>query len=310
MFQKDVDECPNCKNNLPIEYVRRSGQITPCFVQMIGWSSHGKSVYLQTLTSIIMRLSVFWRDKYIYSAQTNQTLAYTRQVKEYLRTGVMPEATHLDIQEAYIMQLLGMERWGNRILVVRDVAGESFNNFKYSVKYTPYLIHVPTVIMFFSPFDLKESNFTVDELMNGYIQTFFADETSNQKKKRSAIVTISKADLILNELPSSIRNYLISDPFSNGIQPTDPNENPERVDIYQYVQKMYQISEEIKYWVDETAYGHNLIKLACENNIQLKFSIVSSTGSLVPEDNRLKIGIRPLRVLDPLFWTLDLQSTP
>jgi hypothetical protein len=310
MFHKDVIMCPNCKTNLPIEYVRRSDQITPCFVQMVGWSSHGKSVYLQTLTSMIMRLSVFWRNTYIYSPQTNPTLTYTRQVKEYLRTGVMPDATHMDIQEAYIMQLLGMERWGNRTIVVRDVAGESFNNLEYSVKYTPYLIHVPTVIMFFSPFDLKESNFSVDELMNGYIQTFFTNDNSIQKKKRTAIITISKADLLLNELPSSISDYLISDPFSGVIQPGDVNENPAHVDINQYMQRMYQISEEIKNWIDQTTSGHNLLMLAYENNIQLKFSIVSSTGSPVPDDRKLKIGIRPLRVLDPLFWTLDLQSTP
>ncbi|MPL97682.1 hypothetical protein SDC9_43874 [bioreactor metagenome] len=310
MFQKDVDICPYCKTNLPIEYVRRSEQSTPCFVQMVGWSSHGKSVYLQTLTSMIMRLSSIWRNTYIYSPQTNPTLTYTRQVREYLRTGVMPPATHMDIQEAYIMQLLGMERWGNRTIVVRDVAGESFNNLQYSVKYTPYLIHVPTVIMFFSLFDLKESNFSVDELMNGYIQTFFANDPSLQKKKRTAIITISKADLLLTELSSSISNYLISDPFSNLIQPAEMNENPAYVDMSQYVQNMHQISEEIKDWIDQSTSGHNLLMLARENNIQLKFSIVSSTGSPVPDDHKIKIGIRPLRVLDPLFWTLDLQSIP
>jgi hypothetical protein len=75
-----------------------------------------------------------------------------------------------------------------------------------------------------------------------------------------------------------------------------------------YMAKLYRVSEAIRLFVDQDTYGHAMIRMAQANNIQLKFAIISSTGQPVGPNNTLVGRARPMRVLDPLFWTLELQS--
>jgi hypothetical protein len=257
-----------------------------------------------------MKLSLVWRATYEYSAQTDPTLVYTRNVKDFMNAGTMPKATQLDLQDAYIMQLIGMERWGNRTLVMRDVAGEYFNKLHIPIKHTPYLIHVPTTIMLFSLHDLKESTFTMDELMNGYIQTLLLHDRNFQQTPRTIIVVLSKADLLLSELPANLKDYLLADPFSGILQSQSVDWQMGNAEMTSYMQKLNAVSGEIKDWIDKDSFGHTMIMRASHNNIHLKFSIVSSTGSPVPDDKKMKVDIRPIRILDPFFWILDLQSRP
>ena len=312
-YKDEIKICSNseCNTQLPIEYVEDFDKTPPCFAQIIGWSSHGKTVYLQALTAQLMKMGLVWRENYEYSAQTEQTLIFARNVKHFMLTGEIPAGTDMEVQDAYIMHLNGMERWGNRALVLRDVAGDYFNKLQIPIKYTPYLVHVPTTIMFISLPDLKESSKSIDELLNSYIQTLLNHNKEFYKRPHHLIVTLSKADLILDELSSSIREYLSLDPFDGLANPeaTAVLSNPVSMD--QYIKSLEKISNEIKEWIDNRdVYGHTLIQRASKKNIELRFSIVSSTGTPVPEDKTLKFHVQPTRVLDPFFWTLELQSRP
>jgi hypothetical protein len=226
------------------------------------------------------------------------------------------------------MQLEHMVRWSNRTLVMRDVAGEHFGAHKFPIEQTPYLLHVPTTLMMISIADLKKQNsaqegeidgerlknqnFTMDELMSSFIHTLMKNDRDYGKVRRKVVVVLSKADQIKEELPEKLRRYLEEDPIEALINTASDDQGMSELDMEKYMLHLGEISNEIQAWVKNyTEGGSTLIALAKNENIELRFTLVSSTGRPVRADNnQLDATMNPIRVLDPLFWALEFQSKP
>ena len=187
-YRKEVSKCanPKCAKELPAQYIQNYERAAPFFVQLIGWSAVGKTVYLQALTLMLMQMGKIWRN-YSFSPLTEQTLGYVQGVREFLSKGTMPPPTQLALQEACIMLLLGMSRWDGRMLVSRDVAGEVFNKLQFPIEYTPYLLHVPTTFLMISLYDLEEfPEKSMDQLMTSFIETMGKYDPNFRKKTAQA----------------------------------------------------------------------------------------------------------------------------
>jgi hypothetical protein len=233
-------------------------------------------------------------------------------VREFLAKGAMPPLTQLALQEAYIMLLLGMSRWGGRTLVSRDVAGEAFDKFQFPVEYTPYLLHVPTTFLMVSLHDLKEfPKKSMDQLMSSYLETMAKYDRNFRQEQRKLVVILSKADKIFDELPLSLQEYLHSDPLLMALNSRQAVQPFSTGTMHRYMENLARVSREIQDWIGEDPAGQNLIMQARNNNIHVEFTIVSSTGADVDAgSNTLGVTLQPTRVLDPYFWALDFQSEP
>jgi hypothetical protein len=260
---------------------------------------------------MLMQMGRFWRD-YSYSPLTEETLGYVQNVREFLAKGAMPKATQLALQEAYVMLLLGMSRWGGRTLVSRDVAGEVFNRFQFPVEYTPYLLHVPTTFLMVSLHDLKEfPEKSMDQLMTSFIETMAKYDKGFRKEQRKLVVVFSKADKIFDALPLALQEYLQTDPLLAALNPRQPVQPLSGFGMQRYIENLANVSREIQDWIGSDAAGRNLIMQARNNNIHVEFTIVSSTGADVDTSSQtLGVALQPTRVLDPYFWALDFQSEP
>jgi hypothetical protein len=72
---------------------------------------------------------------------------------------------------------------------------------------------------------------------------------------------------------------------------------------------MGRVSDAISEWIQQRdPRGKVFVRLAQSENIEMRFSLISSTGSDVGEDGVLPVAMEPRRVLDPYFWALELQS--
>ncbi len=310
-----LDHCPTgvgkngCGSELPAKYVIKFEQMQPFFVQLIGWTHVGKTVYLQVLTAMLKALSATWKDEYVASAQTEATLRYIRNVKSYMSSGEMPPATQLQLQEAYIMQLEKMARWGSRTLVLRDTAGEHFNDLQFPILQLPYLIHIPTTLMMISINDLRNSNFSMDQLMSSLIYTLMKYDPKYGETKKNVVIVLTKADLLNHILPATIKEYLATDPFAKILTDTIEIQETNDRDMYVYMRNLHTISNEIEEWIKSIEGGRTLVSLAKNEGIELKFSIISSTGGPANDENRMKTPLTPTRVLDPFFWALEYQSS-
>ena len=165
--------CPLCQKTLPIQYVHEYDKHPPFFVQFVGWSRVGKTVFLSALTLMLARLSKIWPG-YTYVAATEVSQRKVQEINEYLLKGQMPEITPLEHRDVYIMLSENMQRWGGRTIVARDCAGEIFDKLEISKDQAPFLSNIPTTFMFISLADLSNSKGrSMDMLMNNYSSYLF-----------------------------------------------------------------------------------------------------------------------------------------
>ena len=303
-----LKQCPKCKNELPPLYLNKYENHKPFFVQVFGWSRVGKSVYLQALTLMLTKMPQIWTGV-VYIPTTEPTKRILQDINIYLaRKGEMPAPTQLSLQEAYIMVMDKIPRWGGRTLVMRDCAGEHFDNLVVPVEQAPYLLNVPVTFMFISLYDLYNSDDgrSINLLMTNYINTLLREGVNFDKEQRKIVVVLTKGDIIPN-LPANLRNYLRSDPLWAAVN--SPHPQPmDNLAIQEYLESMARVGEAIRDWLQQTPEGKVFINFAEDNNIELRFSIISSTGGQVGEGNTMSEGLQPRRVLDPYFWALELQS--
>jgi len=302
-----VDLCPKCKADLPVQYADDFAGHPPFFAQVFGWSQVGKTVFLSALTLVLVKMAKVW-PRYTYGAATNASQRKVQEINEYLAKGKMPELTQLGPQEAYIMILWDMERWGSRALVTRDCAGEIFDTLQVPVDQAPYLLNAPTTFMLISLPDLPTSGGrSMEMLMNNYINTLMKNGINFKKERRKLVVVFTKADII-QDLPANLRNYLVSDPLWAAVNATGDVKQMDATAMQEYMEIMGRVSDAIRDWIQRDASGKNFVRLAENKNIAMRFSLISSTGAPVSEDGSMPVALAPHRVLDPYFWALELQS--
>ncbi len=303
----NVKNCPKCKNVLPPLYVHDYVRHPPFFVQVFGWSKVGKSVFLQALTLMLVKMAKVWPE-YAHAAATDPSQQAEQEVNEYLEKGKMPPPTPLGLREAYIMVLNNMERWGGRTLVTRDCAGEIFDKLEVPVEQAPFLLNAPTTFMLISLADIPQSaGRSINMLMTNYINTLLKHEVNFKKEQRKLVVVLTKGDIIPN-LPSNLRNYLTNDPLWAAVNTSGRVDQMNALAMAKYIEVMGRVSEAIRDWIQQEAQGQSFVRLAKQHNIDLRFSVISSTGAPVEKGGSMSIALAPRRVLDPYFWALELQS--
>jgi len=141
-----------CDYEIPLLYVERYGEAKSVPVQVFGWTSHGKTVYLNALRLMLMNMLRVWPD-YNYVAITDRDIKLTQDLRTLLENGIMPKPTDLlGLRDnyIYIMQLLNMVRWESRFLTIMDHAGERFDSMEdFEAHEIPFLTHRDTTTMMF-----------------------------------------------------------------------------------------------------------------------------------------------------------------
>ena len=307
--EKKVEPCQTCKRPLPIQYIEGFIEHPPFFVQVFGWSQVGKTVYLQALTLMLVKMANVW-SRYSYAAMNDTSQQKVSQITEFLSKGVMPPSTQLGEQDVYMMSLHDMERWGGRTLVSRDCAGEIFETMDIPIDQAPYLLNATTTFMMIGPQDdvSNTGGRSYDQLLNNYINTLISKGVKFNREQRKLVVVFTKADQI-RDLPSDLRAYLINDPLWAAVNARGKGANLDAKAMEHYILNMAHISDRIREWVEQDAVGKNFMRLAEHRNIDLRFSLVSATGEAVVDGNRLATGLSPRRVLDPYFWALEIEPS-
>jgi hypothetical protein len=308
-WAKNLTRCPSCKVELPLQYVQDYYDHPPFFTQVFGWEQTGKTVFLSAITLMLTNMSKIW-PHYAATPATEATQRKIREIRTSLaNSGRMPDATQLGLQEVYIMLLYSMERWGSRTLVYRDCAGEHFDKWEVPFEQASYLLNAPTSLFMISLSDLASANDgrSMDDLLVNYINTLMKYKADFKRWPRKLVVVLTKGDAI-RDLPANLRAYLLEDPIWAAINSEGTTKPLDATVMQDYMETMSRVSDAIRDWLPQCPGGSAFIQLAKNKNIDLRFSLISSTGSGVNADGHLVMGLEPRRVLDPYFWTLELQS--
>ena len=234
----------------------------------------------------------------------------------------------------HALQLRNMNPWGDRHFIVSDRPDVVFNSDRLgqlSARQKLVRWDLP-VIWLLSLADLDEArgrhlDLSLDEL----IRERHAAGEATRERPFKLIVVLTKGDAI-PELPYELRSLLKDDPLANklaaqeghlfrandGIDLEPPSQDESRPlypeeDPLGYFEARRFIHERIRDWMLSNSSGRSLVRRAEELGIEVKFSLVSATGSGLLDTeggSQLANSWSPRRVLDPYFWALEMGVWP
>ena len=305
----DEEECSECQERFPIQYMRTPEDLRPLAVQAMGWTGHGKSAGLAAMTYALNRASLLW-PRFTCSPANDRTQRFLVSANRQVESGELPPKTRSKDVESRILLARGMGVWGNRLFTFRDSPGEEFEGMEIAGAQERFVLAAPTIWMFVSPADLSsDDGRTPDMLMSGLTDTL--DRRSPETRNRSVVLIITKADLLRRKLPRKILKYLKRDRLWLRLRPGSYRQPGEldKNDLASHQREMVEIDQELRDWLVRDANVHNLVLDAERAGLQLRFSIISATGGEPSKGKRLKHAWEASRVLDPLLWAVQLDQT-
>jgi len=301
--------CEGCQYLIPLAYITGCREAPPVFVQVFGLPGSGKTTFLDMLGLLLHDMDHVWQEsEYYFRPLTQQSMEHTTTLLTQRGQGVLAGSTvrrALNQTEVLIFYLRNMPRWGSRTLVIMDHAGEQFAQLNLDLEDIPFLQHTPITILLLSLSDLMSTGKRVDDLITSYLSTLKMHNVHLDRQRRQLIIAFSKADLLSN-LPPELGGYLSRDTSHLLLINRQSNLPLSEEQLPNYLQRMQQISDSIRTWVETLPNGINMLNMLADAGVETRFTMISGTGSpltLTPGGSAL--APRPRRVLDPFFWVLE-----
>jgi len=308
------------------------------YIPVIGWTRIGKTVWMYSLIRRLQEMAPSVWPNFTLFPLDDVSEAFLPEVLHLKKLKEGPKGNPLHLQESYLYILQQMPRWNSRTLILKDLAGEPWSKGWFdrnwdtpnAVQYRQLLTNNKTAMMFFSlaNMDLSETEGdgqTMEQMLNRYRLLLEKQGVDIRKEQRRILVVLTQGGRVKN-LDRNILDYLDADPIARMLDP-DRYNNPEDArlkplddaSMAEYFAVMKQVSNQLKEWVRKNG-GAQFLNQAERLNISLEFSITSSFEKTVrrkdegraPEDaievSQIEDVWHCQRVLDPLFWALELQS--
>lgn len=302
-------KCDHCGASLPPLYLREARSRLPLLpIQFFGLSRHGKTTYLIALMTALQRVNGAWSG-FTAMPATESSQRLVRESRNHFDTSTLPPLSPPGVKDPYLVLLNRVPKWIKVALTIRDCSGEAFHGIDIDLRDAPFLLKGPLTLMFISLGDLKNSGgYTLDSMMTNYLNALAANGARVELEHRKIVVVLTKTDLFLDTLPDYLADYIKEDPIWAACR--EEGRSPRSYSLAEmasYLEEMASISQGIEEWICRSAAGRMFVDLARDSEVEIQFSLVSSTGAAPrAQDNILATSWEPARVLDPLLWALEL----
>ncbi|MCU0484860.1 MAG: hypothetical protein MUC85_01995 [Anaerolineales bacterium] len=281
---------------MPPLYIQKQkaiGGTKQAILSAVGFSGHGKTVYLATLLhEMENRLTHMW-PKFYRQALNLDTVKTVQENLEILEKGNLPESTRRNFPKPSIHLLKPIPQYGDRVLMAYDPPGEAFDNDELISSFAHFIQCSPTVLFLISFKDLPEPRYeNAYRLLNTYILGMA--RLGGKTKNQHIIIAFTKADQLLAELEGYPLIYEHLSTSSQHQLSTPKN----------YLKTLKAVSEELTRFTLQELHAQALINLAEDSFKSVNFCVVSALGS-APENGHLSTIIQPKCVVDPLIWVLE-----
>jgi hypothetical protein len=297
--QASTFACEQCKQVFPPAYVQAQNAKSarpPVIISIVGFSGHGKTVYLASLFHTLERLVPRYWPEFSPLALDQDTLTSMEERHQLLQKGKLPESTRLNFPKPSIHRLSGIPQYGDRTLLLYDPPGEAFNRDEGIGQYAGFVKRSNCVLFLISLPNLdKPVADGMFKLLNTYILGMSA--LSVPEQVQHLIVAYTKADEIIGQMASpELQQYL----RQQGVEKLG--------NLKEYYRGMEGISKSLEQFTADTLEAHRFLNQARRHFKSVTFTAVSSLGSQ-PRNGELEEQIAPRRVLDPLLWVLSKPTT-
>lgn len=292
--------CPVCKTVIPRGYVEEH-EVPRATVGVVGFSGHGKTVYLTSLFSTVGKLSKYWNGFYFRSLDDYTHKLLYDQVPKFER-GILPESTPANFPNPALINYNKLPLFDDSYLGFYDTAGEVFNDTAQISRAGYFVAHSDVVLFIVSLSDCDPDRLDDDmsRLLDTYVRAVQDHLNIRLKDNQQIIVIFSKADLIDHRLPEDLRDWLeVGEPEWYVI------------DLPGKVLDLQIKSTLIEEWLRDEIGAARFINMINDNFQSVRYTVVSATGMLsdkeLEELNKEDVAsdLQPRRVLDPFFLILD-----
>jgi len=299
--------CPNneCKAALPRDLVEK--KIPQATIGLVGFTGHGKTVYL---TSLFYILKILRRDKrnpwgedFNWESLDDNTHKIMCEHVPLFEASKLPDSTPENFPHPALIQFTNTPFFKNYFLSFYDTAGRVYEETEKIAETGRFVAHSEVVLFIISIKDCGTSwADKMESLLETYIRAVYDKLRVDLKKNQHLIVVLTKADSLIR-LPTGLKNFLQNGSYEWYLV-NNPNE--EKSIVRAKVRELKEHSRGIKEWLEKNN-CRGFTNLAKQKFKSVEYTIVSSTGA-EPIGNRLATKLKPQdpkRVLDPFLWALE-----
>lgn len=280
--------CPVCQSAIPRGYVELT-DVPRANVGLVGFSGHGKTVFLTSLFSTLSKLSRYW-EGYYYRSLDDYTHKILYEQVPLFDAGQLPDSTPANFPNPALIHYNNLPVYGDIFLDFYDTAGEVFSDSEQISRAGYFVAHsdVALFILSISDCDPDRLDDEMSRLLDTYISAVYDRLHVNLKERQRIVVVFTKADLLKDFLPDSLHEWLYKG----------------EIDWYglDLREKMIQLtyhSSKIAGWLSDRLKCNRFINMLNDHFLDVRYTLASATG---PGGDPAKgEQPQPLRVMDPFF---------
>ena len=286
---------PDCGAEIPRDFVEQP-KIHRAIVGLIGFSGHGKTVYITALFHLLQAMQNKWEGFYCRSLDHYTIKSFHDRIHRF-KEGQLPESTPANFPLPSLFHFHAVPYFGEGYLSFYDTAGEIFEDSQLIPQQGRFLANSDIAIFIVSIGDSGEQWPTrLEELLDIYLNGVYNAMHTDLKARQHLIVVFSKSDTLIGQVPPEIEELLMkgSYPWYAGFLSGE-----------EMITRLEQSSNDIRRWLEKQG-ASGFVKKAADYFKSTEYTVIASTGA-APAGDRLVAKLTdedPRRVLDPFFWTL------
>jgi len=301
---RHVYYCMSCESEIHRAYVEFP-KIPLTRIGLVGYTGHGKTVYITSLFYMFQALDNLWKD-YYFETFDDFTHEIMFEKVPILKSGKLFSGTPINFPEPAFIRLNNMPYFDDQIISLYDIGGGVFDDLDLMTQKGKYLAHSDTIFFIISLLEtdvIDDWNLKIMKLLDRYIHVVYSRFGLELSQKQNLVFVFSKADQLvhLNEERALPKNLI-------------DNLNDGHINQLTYlsqfsIENIVNTSDNIKNWLR----GNNcngFINLAENHFKNVNFVLASALGN-APVNNELKAKLTvndPKNVFDPLLIALNLDN--
>lgn len=296
--------CIKCESEIHRAYVDYPG--TPFTrIGMVGYTGHGKTVYITSLFYQLQALDSYW-DGYYFETLDDFTHDIMFEKVLELKKGNLFSGTPINFPEPAFIRFNNMPYFDTQIVSMYDIGGGVFDNLDLMTQKGKYLAHSDTIFFIMSLVEediAKDWNLKTMKLLDRYIHVVYSRFMANLSKKQNIVFIFTKSDELNKATDERKLREDVADYFNHGTL-----NKFHYLDDYSF-QQIKNNSDNIENWLRFNN-CNGFINLAKSHFRTVSFVLVSALGD-APVKNKLVKELSPMGpkcVLDPFLWALHAPN--
>ena len=279
-------QCNNCQTTVPRTYVEH--QNTPkAMVGVVGFSGHGKTLYLTSLFSALSKFSRYWSGFY-YRSLDDYTHKILYEQVPLFEQGKLPESTPANFPNPALIHYHEIPNFRSRYLGFYDTAGEVFTDVSQISRTGFFVAHSDVILFIVSLLDCNPQRLDEDlsRLLDTYIRAVTDHLSVNLKVKQRIVVIFTKADLLTETIPSELAYWL-----KTGTTTWYLSSLPEKI------LDLMDISNSIEEWLLQEKQCNRFVNMLRDQFLEVRYTLVASIAGQGEQT-----AFESYRVSDPFLW--------